>query len=122
VKRFTYCPVCGAKLAPQQDEISPVDVLVCPSCDFHFWLGSKPAVAAILLRTAGGNPQILLTRRGIEPYKGEWDLPGGFLGNGEKPEEGLARELREESPIRGFLSRRSISTTVRTSPRRRGLS
>ncbi|HUI71279.1 MAG TPA: NUDIX hydrolase [Spirochaetia bacterium] len=99
MKRFTYCPVCGAKLAPQQDEISPVDVLVCPSCDFHFWLGSKPAVAAILLRTAGGNPQILLTRRGIEPYKGEWDLPGGFLGNGEKPEEGLARELREELDV-----------------------
>ncbi len=76
-----------------------MDVLVCQSCDFHFWLGSKPAVAVILLRTMGGNRQILLTRRGIEPYKGEWDLPGGFLGNGELPEGGLARELKEELDV-----------------------
>jgi len=73
-----------------------VDVLVCAACDFHFWQGSKPAVGAILLRTIGGKRQVLLTRRGIEPYKGEWDLPGGFLSNGERPEDGLNRELREE--------------------------
>jgi len=76
-----------------------VDVLVCPSCDFHFWLGSKPAVGAILLRTMGGNRQVLLTRRGIQPYKDQWDLPGGFLANAERPDDGLARELREELDV-----------------------
>jgi len=37
-----------------------------------------------------------MTRRGIDPYKGWWDLPGGFLENGEKPLDGLLRELHEE--------------------------
>jgi ADP-ribose pyrophosphatase YjhB (NUDIX family) len=37
-----------------------------------------------------------MTRRGVEPHKGMWDLPGGYLENGELPEDGLARELKEE--------------------------
>ena len=104
MKRFAFCPVCGAGLEGNGVGIAPhaqgpVDVLVCPACDFHFWQGSKPAVGAILMRTIGGKRQVLLTRRGIEPYKGEWDLPGGFLGNGERPEDGLSRELREELDV-----------------------
>jgi 8-oxo-dGTP diphosphatase len=39
---------------------------------------------------------VLLARRAGEPYRGTWDLPGGFLEAGESPEEGLERELREE--------------------------
>ncbi len=96
MKKFSYCPVCGARLTDQPAGSDPVNVLVCGECDFQFWQNSKPAVAVILLRTVGGKRHVLLTRRGIEPYKGEWDLPGGFLGNGELPVDGIARELREE--------------------------
>jgi ADP-ribose pyrophosphatase YjhB (NUDIX family) len=103
VKRIAYCPVCGAGLggngAGRQGGSDPVDVLVCPACNFHFWLGSKPAAGGLLLRVTGGKRQVLLTRRGIDPFKGQWDLPGGFLGNGERPEHGLYRELREELGI-----------------------
>jgi ADP-ribose pyrophosphatase YjhB (NUDIX family) len=103
VKKLAYCPVCGARLDGHGDSretaSDPVDVLICPACDFHFWLGSKPAVGCVLMRVAGGRRQVLLTRRGIEPYKGQWDLPGGFLANGEKPEDGLRRELREELDV-----------------------
>jgi ADP-ribose pyrophosphatase YjhB (NUDIX family) len=88
--------VCGAGLGNQSNHSDPVDVLVCAACDFHFWIGSKPATGVILLRATGGKRQVLLTRRGIEPYKGQWDLPGGFLGNGEAPEDGLRREVCEE--------------------------
>lgn len=41
----------------------------------------------------------LITERGIEPFKGRCDVPGGFLGAGEEPIEGLKRELREELGI-----------------------
>ena len=99
MKRFSFCPACGAKFPRPARGPDRVDVIVCDACGFHFWQGSKPAVGAILLRTTGGKRQVLLTRRGIEPYKGEWDLPGGFLGNGERPEDGLARELREELAV-----------------------
>ena len=76
-----------------------MDVLICSACGFHFWQGSKPAVGVVLLRVIAGKQQVLLTRRGIEPYKGQWDLPGGFLGNGERPEDGVRRELREELDV-----------------------
>lgn len=38
----------------------------------------------------------LVTQRGVEPEKGRFDVPGGFLDAGEEPIAGLKRELREE--------------------------
>lgn len=41
----------------------------------------------------------LLIRRGSEPLKGEWSIPGGMLEAGETIAEGVARELREETGL-----------------------
>jgi ADP-ribose pyrophosphatase YjhB (NUDIX family) len=71
-------------------------LLACASCGFQFWQNSKPAVGALITRVAQGSHEVLLTRRGVQPFQGMWDLPGGFLSNGEPPEAGLARELEEE--------------------------
>jgi ADP-ribose pyrophosphatase YjhB (NUDIX family) len=49
-------------------------------------------VAALIL----DDYKVLLTRRGIAPYRKYWDIPGGFLEHGEHPEDGLRRELKEE--------------------------
>jgi 8-oxo-dGTP diphosphatase len=35
----------------------------------------------------------------VEPYKGKWDTPGGFLEEGEHPLDGLKRELHEETGV-----------------------
>ena len=43
--------------------------------------------------------KVLLVKRGGEPYKGEWALPGGFLRNDETAKEGALRELREETGL-----------------------
>ena len=40
--------------------------------------------------------KVLLIKRKFEPNKGKWSLPGGLLEVGEDPEEGAAREVREE--------------------------
>jgi ADP-ribose pyrophosphatase YjhB (NUDIX family) len=49
---------------------------------------------AALPRDARG--RVLLGRRGIEPYPGDWNTVGGFLQYGEDPFEGLKREVKEE--------------------------
>lgn len=42
---------------------------------------------------------VLIIRRGIEPAKGHWALPGGFLETGESWQEGACREVREETGL-----------------------
>lgn len=60
-----------------------------------------PAVTTdcVILTFHEGQLKLLLIKRGIEPFKGEWALPGGFLRMDESAEEGAARELREETGI-----------------------
>lgn len=53
----------------------------------------------------GTRMKVLLVQRGIEPYKGRWAFPGGFLQMDESAEEGALRELREETGLSGAFIR-----------------
>ena len=58
----------------------------------------EATVAAIAIRP--DDPQsILLTRRNIEPFKGQWCLPGGHIDRFEPAEKAVIRELREETGL-----------------------
>ena len=46
-----------------------------------------------------GQGRVLLARRGIEPFYGDWNSIGGFLGYQEEPIDGLKREVREETGV-----------------------
>ncbi|MBR5655993.1 MAG: NUDIX hydrolase [Prevotella sp.] len=50
----------------------------------------------------GSRLKILLIKRGFEPFKGRWAFPGGFLEMGESAEEGVLRELEEETGLSGL--------------------
>lgn len=87
---FLYCPQCATPLA---DETRYGKVRrICAACGYVRF--SDPKVGVIALIAA--NQQVLLVRRGINPEKGKWALPGGYMDAGEMPEAALRRELREE--------------------------
>jgi ADP-ribose pyrophosphatase YjhB (NUDIX family) len=58
---------------------------------------SRPFLGVGALIFEGGN--LLLVERGKEPLKGYWSLPGGIVETGEKLEEGIRREVREETGL-----------------------
>lgn len=88
---YKYCPRCGTRF--DKKKIHKDIELVCPDCGFIFFLNSKPTASCCLVTPLN---EILLTKRGINPFKGRWDIPGGFLNLGELPENGLRREMKEE--------------------------
>lgn len=57
-------------------------------------------VGAVIVRDGpGGAPSVLLIRRGNEPLKGEWSLPGGAVELGETLQEAITREILEETGL-----------------------
>ena len=54
-------------------------------------------VAALIFRTTqDNNRQVLATQRGYGEFAGGWEFPGGKIEVGEKPEDALIREIKEE--------------------------
>jgi 8-oxo-dGTP pyrophosphatase MutT (NUDIX family) len=68
----------------------------CPACGFRNYASSKPTASAVCVDDEG---RVLLSKRAIPPDEGRWDLPGGFLEEGEHPLDGVRRELREEAGV-----------------------
>lgn len=64
--------------------------------------------------------QVLLVERGVEPYKGRWAFPGGFLLPDETAEEGALRELQEETGLTGaYIEQFYTFTDPNRDPRER---
>ena len=61
-----------------------------------------PAVTAdcVIFGFDGVTIRVLLIQRGLEPYKGKWALPGGFMNMDETAEQCAARELEEETGLK----------------------
>jgi ADP-ribose pyrophosphatase YjhB (NUDIX family) len=87
---FAYCSSCGSKT--ESRTIGRQELSVCPDCDHIFFRNPKVVAAAVI--EDGG--RVLLVRRDIEPGRGLWGLPGGFVDWDEHPEEAMVRECREE--------------------------
>jgi 8-oxo-dGTP diphosphatase len=67
----------------------------CPACGRIQWRNAKPCAGALVIR----NGKVLLVRRKIEPFRGYWDIPGGFCEVDEHPTETAQREVREETGL-----------------------
>lgn len=68
----------------------------------------------------GHSLQVLLIERGIEPYRGRWAFPGGFLNPDETAEDGALRELKEETGLTGaYIEQFHAYTDPHRDPRER---
>lgn len=85
----------------------------------------RPAVTtdALIICQENGKRFILLIERGIEPFKGQWALPGGFIEMNEDLETACAREVEEETGLRGIdLKQLGAYGAVDRDPRGRTIS
>lgn len=85
----------------------------------------RPALAVdcVVLGFDEGDLKVLLIRRGLEPFKGKWALPGGFVRMEESLDEAARRELEEETGLRGvFLEQLYTFGDVKRDPRGRTVS
>lgn len=93
---MNYCCSCGGKL---QEQVPPGDNRqrhVCRSCGQVHYLNPKMVTGCIPV----WQEKVLLCRRAIEPRRGLWTLPAGFMENGESCQQGAARETLEEANAR----------------------
>ena len=90
--KFKYCPVCGSS----HFQINNFKSKKCQDCGFTYYFNASAANVAFILND---KKELLVVRRKNNPGKGMLDLPGGFIDMNETGEEGVAREVKEETGL-----------------------
>jgi 8-oxo-dGTP diphosphatase len=98
-KQRRHCIYCGGEITKKSEDGVLRDY--CPFCNSFFYINPLPVVSSIL----DSSREILLVKRDRAPFKGLWCLPTGFAEAGESIENAALRELREETGIKGRISR-----------------
>jgi ADP-ribose pyrophosphatase YjhB (NUDIX family) len=86
-----YCPRCGAEA-----DVAYPRSIHCPSCGYGAYYNPKPVACAIPTTEEG---KVILMRRGFQPQRGKWSMPGGFVDLGESVEDAAKREVQEEMSL-----------------------
>lgn len=91
-----FCPRCAAEAT-----VAFPRSLTCPHCGYGAFYNPKPVACAIATTPDDG---VLLLRRGFEPGRGRWSMPGGFVDLGESVEQAAIRETKEEIGVEIAIS------------------
>lgn len=89
---FRFCPKCGS----ENFEINNALSRHCSDCGFTYYQNPRASTAAFILNSKG---ELLIAKRAKEPAMGTLDLPGGFVDNAETAEQGMVREIKEETGL-----------------------
>ncbi|MBN2246089.1 MAG: NUDIX hydrolase [Candidatus Aminicenantes bacterium] len=95
---YKHCILCGSLLSREQ--VDERMRMICHNCGWIAYENPIPCSAALVVNAEG---DILLVKRGVEPAKGKWSLPSGFIEIDETPEEACLRELKEETGLEGSI-------------------
>lgn len=87
---YKFCPNCKTELTSHASHKS------CSACGKSYFFNAQPTVSCFLRNEKG---EYLLIRREVNPFKGWWDFPGGFVDPGESLEEAVKREVKEETNV-----------------------
>lgn len=87
-----FCPRCGRLLQERMVEEEGRVRPVCPSCRYIHYLNPKVVAGAIPQKDG----KVVLLRRNIEPARGRWTFPAGYVELGESVAEAAIRETKEE--------------------------
>jgi ADP-ribose pyrophosphatase YjhB (NUDIX family) len=97
---YRFCPRCAWPLESRLLKSGEPRRLYCTACEFVFYLDPKVAACTICRTEAG----IVLLKRAIDPQKGLWVFPGGFVDRGEAVADAAIRETLEEVGLRVSLT------------------
>jgi ADP-ribose pyrophosphatase YjhB (NUDIX family) len=92
---YRFCPVCGAGLKSKMIKENEPARLLCSKCGFVFYLDPKLVACTVVEMER----KIILLKRGHNPEKGKWVIPGGYVDRGEEVKAAALRETREECGI-----------------------
>ncbi|MGB0664375.1 MAG: NUDIX hydrolase [Pontibacterium sp.] len=105
---FKYCSQCGGKTHMAVPKGDNKVRAICQSCHHIFY--DNPRIVAGTLPVY--KDKVLLCKRAIEPRKGYWTLPAGFMENGESTEQAALRETYEEAHAHVVLESLYASTSI----------
>ena len=93
--QIQYCRQCGSSVEHRvPDDGDTRSRAVCPACQTIHYENPLNVVGTIPVLADG---RVLLCKRNIEPQRGKWTLPAGFMELGETTSQGAARETDEEA-------------------------
>ncbi len=90
---YVYCPRCATPLETRPIVDKPRRV--CPQCGFIYFTDPKVGVGILVLH----QERALLVQRAMQPERGKWSLPAGFLDRDEDPQQTAIREVWEETGL-----------------------
>ena len=98
---MNYCSECGHRVELRNILGEHIPRFICGHCHTIHYENPKMIVGCLPV----WEDKVMLCRRGIEPRKGFWNLPAGFMENGETVEHGAKREAYEETGVEVELIR-----------------